>query len=123
MDTITGEIQLISSISGSVESNFDIVGNINISEQVSGEICSGNVYPLDIISGDIDSEQTIDGKLSILNEVETYDGDYVVVPAAKSSKILETKDKYLLDNITVLKVPYYQMSNQFGDTVYIASEV
>ena len=37
--------------------------------------------------------------------------------------VLPTKNKLLADDVTVTKVPYYEVSNETGTTVYIASEV
>ena len=52
-----------------------------------------------------------------------YEGPYEVIPQAENAVILQTIDKHMLDNVTVQKVPFYQTSNPYGDTVYIASEV
>ena len=52
-----------------------------------------------------------------------YDGEYEIIPKASDDVVLATKDKYLEDDVTVLRVPYYETSNLTGETVYIASEV
>lgn len=52
-----------------------------------------------------------------------YTGPYTVTPLAENAVILPTRDKHMRDDVTVLKVPYFQTSNPYGDTVYIASEV
>lgn len=54
---------------------------------------------------------------------EFYTGDYVVVPKANEAQILPTKMLIMSEDLTVTKVPYYQTSNPYGDTAYIASEV
>lgn len=54
---------------------------------------------------------------------EAYEGDYEVVPKAFEPVVLPTKNKLLADDVTVTKVPYYEVSNETGTTVYIASEV
>lgn len=58
-----------------------------------------------------------------IDDADLYDGTYVVTPAANRDQILPTKNKILLEDVTVLKVPYYETSNISGNTVYIASEV
>lgn len=71
-------------------------------------------------------EQSIDVELSTAIQIVStnpYDGEYVVTPKAHESTILETKYKTMADDVTVLKVPYYETSNITGETVYIASEV
>ena len=51
---------------------------------------------------------------------DVYDGDYEVLPAVYAKK-LETKHKFMQDNVTVLAIPYYEVSNdQNGFTAIIA---
>jgi len=62
---------------------------------------------------------------SIIISGETYDvyrGEYVVTPKKDQQTILETKEKLMADDVTVLKIPYYETSNESGLTVYIAGE-
>jgi len=61
-------------------------------------------------------------------EIETkstpiYEGDVYVVPKADEAQILNTANKKVLSDITISKVPFYEVSNANGKTVYIASEV
>ena len=53
---------------------------------------------------------------------DVYDGDYVVVPKTET-QVLPTRSKVMADDVTVKEVPFFQTSNTYGDTVYIASEV
>ena len=56
--------------------------------------------------------------------VEKYEGVYEVTPStAETAQILETKNKTLLDNITVKPIPFFQVDNSEGTTVYIGTEV
>ena len=61
-------------------------------------------------------------KIIHTSDVDEYEGDYDVTPKANAQTVLPTQDKLLRDNVTVDKVPYYQTSNEYGDTVYIAAE-
>ena len=62
-------------------------------------------------------------EISVIDEIETYDGPYVVTPAI-DSQVLPTAQKRMIDNMTVKAIPYFQTSNpQMGETVYIGSEV
>ena len=56
-------------------------------------------------------------------EREPYTGDYTVTPQAHEDVILETNGKRMTDDVTVFRVPYFETSNIYGNTVYIASEV
>lgn len=53
---------------------------------------------------------------------DVYDGQYEVTPSAHNSIVLETREKLMADDVTVLKIPYYETSNESGLTVYIAGE-
>lgn len=54
---------------------------------------------------------------------EVYGGTYEVIPKARQSQTLETANKLMEEDVLVFEVPYFQTSNEHGDTVYIASEV
>lgn len=55
---------------------------------------------------------------------DVYDGEYEVTPSAHEAQTLQTTNKLLLDDVTVIKIPYYETSNlSNGYTAYIASEV
>lgn len=56
-------------------------------------------------------------------QAPVYDGEYNVIPKAYEEQVLQTKEKTLLENVTVQKVPFYEISNASGGTtVYIAEE-
>lgn len=58
------------------------------------------------------------------SEHDYYRGEYVVVPKAETETVLETANKIMRDDVTVLKIPYYETSNLGGGyTVFIADEV
>lgn len=78
------------------------------------------------IIGTLTALQGIEGMLTIPSAVgvETYEGEYVVVPKAYDEQVLETAHKLLLEDVTVTKVPYYETSNLFdGKTAYIAEDI
>ena len=71
----------------------------------------------------IDTEFSEFQEISVIDEIEAYDGPYVVTPAI-DSQVLPTSQKRMTDNMTVKAIPYFQTSNpQMGETVYIGSEV
>ena len=53
---------------------------------------------------------------------DPYEGEYVVTPRVEG-QVLLTKDKTMQDDLTVKGIPYYEMDNQNGTTVYIGNEV
>ena len=52
-----------------------------------------------------------------------YEGEYEVTPSMKNDITLETAKKLMTDNVTVKKIPRYDVSNEAGGTtVYIATK-
>lgn len=51
--------------------------------------------------------------------VRRYTGDYTVTPLAASDVVLPTANKLMTDDVTVLKIPYFETANESGNTVYI----
>ena len=52
------------------------------------------------------------------NTHDTYDGAYTVTPNAADQQ-LETRDKLMRDDITVLAIPYREVGNASGTTIII----
>lgn len=55
-------------------------------------------------------------------QIDIYDGEYIVTPKPFTEQILETKEKTMADDVTVLAIPYYETSNVSGITIYIGGE-
>lgn len=53
---------------------------------------------------------------------EVYDGEYIVTPKPFIEQTLETREKLMADDVTVLAIPYYETSNVSGITIYIGGE-
>lgn len=86
---------------------------------VSGKISDGGK-----MRGSISSAGTIGGAISAGAPRNVYSGVYEITPKTNKDVVLETAKKYMEQDITVLKVPFYQVSNeQGGITVYIGDEV
>lgn len=51
-----------------------------------------------------------------------YDGAYTVTPKIEP-QTLGTKDKLMADDVTVKSIPYFEMDNNNGTTVFIGNEV
>lgn len=87
-------------------------------ENIQCELITDDIIDASIVSNKMDSSLLI-GQ----SDFDIYKGDTIVSPKAFENQILNTKSKLLKEDITVLKVPYYEVSNNNGNTVYIASEV
>ena len=56
-------------------------------------------------------------------EYKKYTGEYIVTPRAYNETELATKNKLMIGDVKVLKIPYFETSNEQGYTAYIADEV
>ena len=57
--------------------------------------------------------------INVITDVPKYEGDYIVTPRAHEEVVLDTDNKLMTDDVTVLEIPYYETSNLSGTTVYI----
>lgn len=71
--------------------------------------------------------EMLDARISLLEEhsdYSVYDGDYEVTPSLTEDTILETAEKTMAKDVTVHKVPRYDVENTAGGkTVYIGGMV
>lgn len=85
----------------------------------------GELDLLNIIDGQMDLASRIDGELGNLllidrDPAEHYEGPYIVTPLVLDPITLETKDKMMDDDVTILKVPYLETANPSGgNTIFI----
>lgn len=92
----------------------------------------GVIYTEDTLSGTIKDGGQIQGRLQsegvLIGEVgfphcdypKAYDGDYDVTPRSYA-QTLDTNDKYMREDVTIRQIPYYETSNDFGETIYIGT--
>ena len=63
------------------------------------------------------------GKVVIKHdEADDYEGEYIITPSGES-QILETANKKLADDVEIKAIPYYDVANEYGRTIYIGGEV
>lgn len=80
----------------------------------------------EIIIDDEDTEEvSVEDNIEkiYLNNYNYYKGEYDITPLAFQQQKLETKDKILKENVIVKEVPFFEVSNVEGTTVYIGMEV
>ena len=51
-----------------------------------------------------------------------YTGEYEVTPKTYDEQVFPTKNKRMIDNLTVKKIPQYEVSNNSGYTLIIGDE-
>lgn len=49
----------------------------------------------------------------------SYEGPYSIKPLPDEAQVLNTKNKTMTDDLTVLEIPYWETSNTYGKTVII----
>ena len=78
-----------------------------------------------VIECAMSSVGTISVEVDIPEQVggHSYSGAYTVTPKAHEQTVLPTTGLLMLDDVTVVEIPYYETSNVSGSTVYIANEV
>lgn len=94
--------------------------DFNLNRNDNLDVTIGDVESLDFSLG---SDGYIDFGISTPSNIGTnpYEGDYEVTPKTYS-QTLETKSKYMTDDVTILEIPYFETSNESdGLTVYIAN--
>ena len=94
-------------------------------ELSDSDVITAQMNGQEILHGNLAPEEGLTVAITIPDVAHEmpYTGDYTVTPLAHEQTVLKTKGRAMTDDVTVLKVPYYEVGNQSGDTVYIASEV
>lgn len=60
--------------------------------------------------------------ISSISEYEFFDGEYEIIPKVET-QILETEGKIMEENLMIKEIPYYEVSNSSGYTVYIGGDL
>ena len=56
------------------------------------------------------------------SQIPPYDGEYEVIPKTYDEQVLPTRNKRMINNLTVKKIPQYEVSNDSGYTLIIGDE-
>lgn len=97
---------------------------VNGSQIIGTFIVSGaiDIDKVLVISGSLSTKTlSIDGNVQMFVN-QYYEGTYEITPQV-DSQVFETRMKTMRENLTVKAIPYYQVSNLYGDTVFIASDL
>ena len=118
--TLNGDLQILLFLDGEKADNINILDDFDLLHTLDGTgedslIIDGTLSLLDMNEGEFGVFQRVSG-------ADTYTGDYEVIPQAETEVILATRDKVMANDVTVRKVPYYEVSNTKGTTVYIAND-
>ena len=89
-------------------------------------VLDGECSLINRLDGDCSLTSVLDGvldKILIVHDAEVYTGPYTVTPTAWNEQVLVTEGLLMTDDVTVREVPYYETSNQYGKTIYIADQI
>ena len=82
---------------------------------------NGTIRAAGALSGGMSGRSAPAGRIAAAAEadVEVYDGDYDVTPQLDSEVVLATGRKKMKSDVTVKKIPQYEVSNEAGGTTLI----
>ncbi|MGN1409713.1 MAG: hypothetical protein ACI4XJ_06010 [Eubacteriales bacterium] len=98
-------------------------GNTGTLDDFFRAVCGDITVLPEITEEDEGRVLTASGGAAVWRDLPKYTGEYSVTPSAESTQTLETAQKYMGGNVTVEKIPYYEMDNPSGGTtIYIGSD-
>lgn len=99
-----------------------MIGDVRTKAFIEGEIKTKATLVGDISSRCLIGEIEIGRVVIKRYETEEYEGAYAVTPTVEN-QTLETANKRLLNDIEIQAIPYYDVSNEYGRTIYIGGEI
>lgn len=82
----------------------------------------GRITPLGVLSGRVGAVGTLHGTAAIPRGYATYSGPYAATPETYNEVNLATKGFLMGDNVTVQKIPQFEVSNAAGGATLIIGE-
>lgn len=127
MDQLTGKLKVVNLIKGSLTpAEMSLIGVFSVSDNIlTGTLTSA--VP-EVLTGQLVSIENnnnfLSGNITMPSEVSvpSYQGEYVITPKPFNNEVLQTNGFKMENDLTVLKIPYYQTSNETGYTIYIGGE-
>lgn len=92
-------------------------------------VIDGVVDLISIIDGELSLDQECAGEVGAFMAIRdgaypVYEGPTTVIPKIATEQILETKNRSLLDDIEVTRIPVHTTANPSGgNTVYIGGDI
>ena len=109
---LIGQIEQTNTLKGTIDASYD--------KAYIGQLKAVITDTTNLV-GKIAGISSLKGIVSLSEPVESYQGDYIITPQIRS-QYMNTKNKKMEANVTVLAIPYYETSNLTGKTVYIGGE-
>lgn len=82
---------------------------------------SGALRAGDTLRGNITAEVSLSGMVNAaaVADIPAYDGEYTVEPKLREEIIMQTKGRRMTADVTVSKVPSYEVTNEAGGITFI----
>lgn len=93
-----------------------------MSDLVPSVALTGAIRPSIVLNGSLTAECAISGTVCAAKTADSapvYDGDYVITPQLEQEATLSTKGKKLTEDVVVLKIPRYEVTNDAGGITLI----
>lgn len=96
---------------GDIKNKATINGNIKVGTKLSGNVIASSVIGTAKV-----------GKVVVRKEEwPEYDGVYEATPNSEE-QIFDTSDKHMTDDFKINPIPYFDVSNEYGRTIYIGGD-
>lgn len=99
-----------------------MIGDVRTRATLEGEIKAKAAITGDILSKCIIGDVIVGRVVIRKEEADPYEGTYIVTPSG-DPQTLETANKKMLNDVQVKAIPYYDVSNEYGRTIYIGGEI
>lgn len=112
--------KLLIGVVRSDDQSCSITGTLSAEQSLTGQIVEHSD-----LTGSLASIGSLTGRLTsaYTTHMEAYEGSYEAVPKTVA-QTLDTKEKYMNDNVSITSIPYFDVSNNTGgSTVYIGTEI
>lgn len=117
--TLSGSIKPCVKLNGHISQNVHLSGCMKQDVKLIGKIfiqhgnLEGFIRSAGSLFGLIKSAGTLSGFLTRPVGYDDYRGKYEIIPKIDPQNI-QTADKHLSKDITILAIPYYEVSNPYG---------
>ena len=121
--TLTASISIDKGLTASISSDKGLAGQLGNEEQ-EGRL-TASISSDKGLAGQLGNEEQLVGSITIppAAGASPYTGEYEVTPTVEGLN-LPTRQKYMTDDVKILAIPYFEVSNTSGgNTIYIAREI
>ncbi len=126
---LTKDISVENEVANISIASDNFVEDVAIAESVIQNVVPDGTENDNIVDVAMTDDTTVDViidesiLINVIHDADEYDGPYVVDPHTKNDVVLNTNNKVMKRDVTVKKIAYFETHNDFGETIYIGSEI